>query len=71
MNTQPLEMITTSTSHVESDTDILVHNGFTQDEIISLMWLQQWYQCGGSDRIEVLRRLEFMKMLVVNGKIEL
>ena len=44
---------------------------FSDDEIISLLWLRQWYQNGGSDRIEVLRRLEFLKMMVKNGKIEL
>lgn len=69
MNTQPLEMITNVTdSH--SETDILAQNGFTHDEIISLLWLRQWYQSGGSDRVEVLRHLEFLKLLVVNGKIE-
>ena len=69
MSTQPLEMIPNITeSH--SETDVLAQNGFTNDEIISLLWLQQWYQSGGSDRVEVLRHLEFLKLLVVNGKIE-
>jgi hypothetical protein len=49
----------------------LTEGGFTSDEIVSLLWLRQWYQNGGSDRIEVLRRLEFLKLMVMNGKIEL
>ena len=70
MNTRPLEMIS-STNDTESETDVLVQNGFSQDEIISLLWLQQWYQHGGSDRIEVLRHFEFLRLLVVNGKVDL
>jgi len=70
MNTQPLEMITNFDKTV-SDTDVLTQLGFSEDEIISVLWLRQWYQNGGSDRIEVLRHLEFLKLLVVKGKIEL
>ena len=70
MNTQPLEMIT-NVDNIVSDTDVLTQLGFSEDEIISLLWLHQWYQRGGSDRIEVLRHLEFLKLLVGNGKIEL
>jgi hypothetical protein len=71
MNTQPLEMLTNDIDDTTTETDTLVQNGFTQDEIISLLWLRQWYQHGGSDRVAVLRHLEFLKVLVVNGKIEL
>ena len=74
MNTQPLELET----HVENvitetvtETELLMENGFTQDEIVSLLWLRQWYQNGGSDRVEVVRHLEFIKLLVLNGKIDL
>ncbi len=70
MNTQPLEMIT-NIDDAETDTDVLAQNGFDQDEIISLCWLRQWYQHGGSDRVEVLRHLEFLRLLVVHGKIDL
>jgi len=69
MNTQPLEMLSNVDNSV-SDTDVLTQLGFSKDEIISVLWLRQWYQNGGSDRIEVLRHLEFLKLLVVNGKIE-
>ena len=70
MNTRPLEIVS-STSDTETETDVLTQNGFSQDEIISLLWLQQWYQHGGSDRIEVLRHFEFLRLLVVNGKVDL
>jgi hypothetical protein len=70
MNTQPLEMITNAENTVP-DTDVLTQLGFSEDEIISVLWLRQWYQNGGSDRIEVLRHLEFLKHLLVNGQVEL
>ena len=69
MNTQPLEMVTNNVNTV-TETDTLAQSGFTQDEIISLLWLRQWYQNGGSDRVAIVRYLEFIKLLVVNGKIE-
>jgi hypothetical protein len=53
-----------------TEMDVLTQSGFTSEEIVSLLWLRQWYQNGGSDRIEVLRRLEFLKLMVMNGKIE-
>jgi hypothetical protein len=53
-----------------TETDALTEVGFTSEEIVSLLWLRQWYQNGGSDRVEVLRRLEFLKLMVMNGKIE-
>ena len=72
MNTRPLEMITESqpTESTETDTNMLQEVGFSKDEIISLLWLQQWYQRGGSDRMEVLRHLEFLKLLVGTGRID-
>jgi len=53
-----------------TETDALTENGFTSEEIVSLLYLRQWYQTGGSDRVEVVRRLEFLKLMVMNGKIE-
>jgi hypothetical protein len=69
MNTRPLELLTNVESSL-TETDVLTQSGFTQDEIISLLWLRQWYQHGGSDRMPVVRHLEFLKILVGNGKIE-
>lgn len=54
-----------------NEDEALIHLGFSDEEIMSLLWLRQWYQHGGSDRVEVLRRLEFVKQLVMHGTIEL
>lgn len=70
MNTQPLEL-ETNVENAVTETELLIQDGFTQDEVVSLIWLRQWYQNGGSDRVEVVRYLEFMKLLVLNGKIDL
>ncbi|MBV9258569.1 MAG: hypothetical protein JO215_11165 [Ktedonobacteraceae bacterium] len=73
MNTQPLELETQVENVVTetvTETELLTQSGFTQDEIVSLLWLRQWYQNGGSDRMEVVRHLEFIKLLVLNGKID-
>ena len=67
---KPIEMV----NNVETATteqDMLVSSGFSSDEIVSLLWLRQWYQNGGSDRVEVVRRLEFLKLMVASGRIEL
>ena len=85
MNTRPLETLTnisivegTKTETTETteateltETDRLAIIGFTSDEIISLLWLRQWYQNGGSDRIEVVRRLEYLKLRVLKEDISL
>jgi len=66
----PIEMVKNlETATTEQET--LAQSGFSPDEIISLLWLRQWYQNGGSDRVEVVRRLEFLKLMVASGKIEL
>ena len=43
---------------------------FTAEEIAALLWLRQWYQTGGSDRMELVRHWEFLKWLVMSGKLE-
>jgi hypothetical protein len=43
---------------------------FTAEEIAALLWLRQWYQMGGSDRMELVRNWEFLKWLVMTGKLE-
>ena len=79
MNTRPLETLTniytvddmnTETTEL-TETESLAIIGFTPDEIISLLWLRQWYQNGGSDRIEVVRRLEYLKSRIRNKDISL
>ncbi len=67
--TQPLEMVPNNeTTTIE--TEALVQSGFTDEEIGSLLWLRQWYQSGGSDRAEIVRHLEFLKLLLISGKME-
>lgn len=54
-----------------SEKDLLAEWGFTSQEIISLLRLRQWYQTGGSDRASIVRHLEFLRLLVNNGDLEL
>jgi hypothetical protein len=63
--------ITNNTDITITETNTLLQSGFTSDEIVSLIWLRNWYETGGSDRIEVIRYLEFLKLLVVSGRMEL
>ncbi|MGZ3629457.1 MAG: hypothetical protein ACXVDN_17575 [Ktedonobacteraceae bacterium] len=63
--------ITNNTDIAITETDALLQSGFTSEEVVSLIWLRNWYQTGGSDRVEVVRHLEFLKLLVVSGKMEL
>ena len=60
-------------THVETvvlEREWLVQYGFTPEEIVALLWLRQWYQVGGSDRIQLVRHWEFLKLLVRSGKLE-
>lgn len=63
-------LMTTTVETTTTDMDMLAQQGFTSDEILSMLWLRQWYQNGGSDRTEIIRRLEFIKLLVLSGKME-
>ena len=54
-----------------AERNVLLQCGLTAEEITSLLWLRQWYQTGGSDRVEIVRRLEFLKLLVNKGKMQL
>ena len=54
-----------------SETDLLTSWGFDPHEIVSLLWLRQWYQMGGSDRATMVRHLEFLRLLVRSGELEL
>jgi hypothetical protein len=51
--------------------DRLAQWGFTAEESASLLWLRQWYQSGGSDRASIVRSLEFLRLLVSSGELEL
>lgn len=67
---KPIEMVNNMET-ATTEQDILTESGFSPDEIVALLWLRQWYQNGGSDRVEVVRHLEFLKLMVASGKIEL
>ena len=53
-----------------NETDLLAGWGFNPQEIASLLWLRQWYQTGGSDRATMVRHLEFLRLLVQSGELE-
>jgi len=53
-----------------AETEALAQQGFTREEIAALLRLRERYQYGGSDRITVIRHLEFLKFLVRNGKLD-
>ena len=53
-----------------NDIEALTQCGYSEDEIISLLWLRQRYQSGGSDRGAIVRYLEFLRYLVMSGKLE-
>ena len=51
------------------EVDELAQSSFTAEEITSLFWLRGWYLSGGSDRMQLVRNFEFLKWLVVTGKL--
>src|SRR5436309_10844158 len=53
-----------------NDIEALTQCGYSEEEIISLLWLRQHYQSGGSDRAAIVRYLEFLRYLVMSGKLE-
>jgi hypothetical protein len=53
-----------------AERDRLAQCGCSTEEIVALLWLRRWYQTGGSDRMELLRRWEFLKWLVSAGMLE-
>ena len=54
-----------------SERDMFIRCGFSREEIAALVFLRQWYQTGGSDRVQIVRHLEFLKLLVLHGKLAL
>ncbi len=65
-----LDMATYSETTL-NEMDVLTQWGFSSQEITSLLWLRQWYQSGGSDRSQIVRHLEFLRLLVNSGDLEL
>jgi hypothetical protein len=55
---------------IVTDLERLAECGFTAEESAALLWLRQWYQMGGSDRVGLVRHWEFLKRLVVSGRLD-
>lgn len=53
----------------DAEREKLVQCGFRDEELVALLWLRRWYQTGGSDRVVLLRHWEFLKQLVMNGRL--
>ncbi len=62
--------MTTNADAAIAERERLAQYGFTSEEIGSVLWLRQWYQSGGSDRVVLVRHWEFLKLLVMHGKLE-
>lgn len=75
MNPQmPLETQCEMSTYAEatlSEHALLASWGFNQEEIAALLQLQRCYQAGGSDRASIVRHLEFLRLLVKSGDLEL
>lgn len=71
MDTQEISPPEANGNPVPPEQQLLAQWGFTAEESASLLWLRQWYQTGGSDRAAVVRYLEFLKLLVRSGELEL
>ncbi len=63
--------IETQVQATVTETDLLAQCGCSAEESVALLWLRQWYQTGGSDRVQIVRHLEFLKFLVLHGKLAL
>lgn len=68
---QPASVPCVAASSPETEQELLAGWGFTDEEITSLLWLRQWYQTVGSDRRLMVRHLEFLRLLVRSGELEL
>jgi hypothetical protein len=55
---------------VVSDFDTLTACDFSAEQIVSLLELRQRYQNGGSDRASVIRHWEYLRLLIVSGRME-
>ena len=55
---------------IVTDLGRLAECGFAAEESAALLWLRHWYQSGGSDRVGLVRNFEFLKRLVVSGRLD-
>jgi hypothetical protein len=61
---EPVQMTEASAA----ERDLLARWGFTSTEITTLLWLKQWYR---QDSEQTERHLEFLRLLVRSGDLEL
>lgn len=61
--------LTAQREPIVTDLEELTQCGFTAEESAALLWLRHWYQSGGSDRVVLVRHWEFLKRLVMTGKL--
>src|SRR5260370_9226125 len=59
------EMATDADAAV-AERERLAQYGFTSEEIVSVLWLRQWYQSGGSDLVALVRQREFAEPAVIS-----
>ena len=71
MQTEAQRELSTYSDITLSETNLLAGWGFDPHEIASMLWLRQWYQTSGSDRATMVRHLEFLRLLVQSGELEL
>jgi hypothetical protein len=73
MNKQTQEQfaLTPAAKVVPTEQELLAQWGFNAQEIASLLWLRHRYQTDGSDRALMVRHLEFLRLLVRSGELEL
>ncbi len=60
----------TNAGHDSAGREALAQSGFSEQEIPVLLRLRQGYQNGGSDRVDIVRHLEFLKFLLRHGKLQ-
>lgn len=68
-NQQEGEMATQAEMSVP-ELESLARSGFTSEEMGTLFRLQQWYQTKGNELLALVRHWEFLKYLVLTGKLD-
>jgi len=63
-------VMATNAETTAPEREAFAQGGFSTEEIVALLWLRQWYQTGGSDRVQLVRHWEFLKQLLMSGKLE-
>ncbi len=70
IDTKKQDEMTAHREIIETEGEALSARGFSSAEVVSLLRLRCWYQSGGSDRMALLRHWEFLRLLVLNGRLD-